>query len=107
MHLWAYNAATQTYTLISDFTSQYNPGDYLWQMSKSINDDNVFGFTRRDRRYHVAGYLVWKRDINRVIYNVNTTQLDEVQVDKSGRYLVVKTGQQVLRRGWDPGWSIA
>jgi len=94
MHLWAYNAATQTYTLIVDFTSQYNPGDYLWQMSKNINTDNVFAFTRRDRRYHNAGYLVWKRDTNQVIYNVNTTQLDEVQVDKSGRYLVVKTGQQ-------------
>ena len=94
MHLWAYNAATQTYRLIADFTSKYHPGDYLWQMSKSINNDNVFAFTRRDRRYHVVGYLVWKRDTNQVIYNVNTTQLDEVQVDKSGRYLVVKTGQQ-------------
>ena len=26
MHLWAYNAATQTYTQLADFTSQYNPG---------------------------------------------------------------------------------
>ena len=25
MHLWAYNAATQTYRLIADFTSQYHP----------------------------------------------------------------------------------
>jgi hypothetical protein len=29
-----------------------------------------------------------------VTYNVNTSQLDEVQVDKSGRYLAVKTGLQ-------------
>ena len=28
------------------------------------------------------------------MYNVDTTVVDEVQVDKSGRYLVVKTGQQ-------------
>jgi hypothetical protein len=94
MHLWAYNAATRTYNLIADFTSLYHPGDYLWQMSKSVNNDNVFGFTRRDKGYNVVGYLVWKRDTNQVIYNVNTTRLDEVQVDKSGRYLVVKTGQQ-------------
>src|SRR5947207_12157734 len=63
-------------------------------MSKDIKHDNVFGFTRRDAAYNVVGYLVWKRDANLVTYNVNTSQLDEVQVDKSGRYLVVKTGQQ-------------
>src|SRR5947207_9417485 len=89
MHLWSYNVATKTYVLIADFTSQYNPGDYLWQMSKDIKHDNVFGFTRRDAAYNVVGYLVWKRDANLVTYNVNTSQLDEVQVDKSGRYLVV------------------
>jgi hypothetical protein len=94
MHLWTYNVATQTYTQIADLTSQYNPGDYLWQMSKNINTNNVFGFTRRDARYNVVGYLVWRQDSNEVTYNVNTSQLDEVQVDKSGRYLAVKTGLQ-------------
>ena len=94
LHLWAYNVATQTYTLTADFTSQYDPGDYVWQMSKSVQNDNIFAFTRRDASYNVVGYLVWKRDSNQVIYNVNTSQLDEVQIDKSGRYLAVKTGQQ-------------
>ena len=94
MHLWTYNVATQTSTQIADLSSQYNNGDYLWQMSKSINNDNVFAFTRRDARYRVVGYLVWQRDTNQVVYNVDTSQIDEVQVDKSGRYLVVKTGQQ-------------
>lgn len=94
MHLWAYNVATQTYTLVTDLTAQYERGDYLWQMSKDITTDNVFAFTRRDARYNVVGYLVWRRDLNQVVYDVATTQLDEVQVDKSERYLVVKTGQQ-------------
>ena len=94
MHLWAYNVATKTYTLLADFTSQYNPGDYLWQMSMSVRNDNVFSFTRRDRRYNMVGYLVWRRDTNQVIYDVTTDLVDETQVDKSGKYLVVKTGQQ-------------
>jgi len=94
MHLWAYNVATKTYTLLADFTSQFNPGDYLWQMSMSVRNDNVFSFTRRDRRYNMVGYLVWKRDTNQVIYDVTTDLVDETQVDKSGKYLVVKTGQQ-------------
>jgi len=94
MHLWAYNVATKTYTQVFDLTDQYNRGDYLWQMSKAVTTDNVFAFTRRDARYNVVGYLVWRRDRNQVVYDVTTNQLDEVQVDKSGRYLVVKTGQQ-------------
>jgi len=31
LHLWAFNAATKTYTLVTDLTSQFNRGDYLWQ----------------------------------------------------------------------------
>jgi len=94
MHLFTYNVATQTSTQIADLSSLYRNGDYLWQMSKSISNDNVFAFTRRDARYNVVGYLVWQRDINQVIYDVETSQVDEVQVDKTGRYLVVKTGEQ-------------
>jgi len=93
MHLWTYNVATQIATQIADLSSLYRNGDYLWQMSKSISNDNVFAFTRRDARYHVVGYLVWQKDINQVIYDVATSSLDEVQVDKSGRYLAVKTDQ--------------
>ncbi len=94
MRLWTYNVATQIATQIADLSSLYRNGDYLWQMSKSISSDNVFAFTRRDARYNVVGYLVWQRDINQVVYNIETSQVDEVQVDKSGRYLAVKTGQQ-------------
>lgn len=93
MRIWSYNVATQSYAQIGDLSSLYNNGDYLWQMSKAIKNDNVFAFTRRDRRYRIVGYLVWQRDTNQVIYTVNTSQLDEVQVDKAGKYLVVKTGQ--------------
>lgn len=92
MRIWSYNVATRTYAQIGDLTSLYNSGDYLWQMSKAIKTDNLFAFTRRDRRYRVVGYLVWQRDTNQVIYTVDTSQLDEVQLDKAGRYLAVKTG---------------
>src|SRR4030095_16875233 len=63
-------------------------------MRKNIRPDIVVAFPRRDARYNVVGYFAWKRDTNQVVYNVNTSRVDEVQVDKSGRYLVVKTGQQ-------------
>jgi len=58
-------------------------------MSKSL-DDNVFAFTRKDKDYKALGYIVWRRDQNKILRNVTLGDLDEVQVDKSGRYLVVK-----------------
>jgi len=89
--LWAYNVGTRTYSVIGDMTADFPAGTYFVQMSVSRNDD-VFAFTVKDPAdWSVRGYAVWKRSANRVIYNVVTRDLDEVQIDKSGRYLGVKT----------------
>jgi len=91
--LYAFNAQEGSYSLVGDLSSQFPAGAYLFQMSVSRNDD-VFAFTVRNADYSVWGYAVWKRSTNTIIYSVNTSALDEVQIDKTGRYLVVKTGQQ-------------
>lgn len=90
MRLWAYNVATNTYRLIRDFTPQLGSGN-LWQMSRSL-DDNVFAFTRKDSNYNVTGYVAWNRTTDQ-IYSAADTGLDEVQVDKSGQYVVIKTSR--------------
>lgn len=86
--LYAYDVATKTYSLIKDFSGELTEG-YLSQMSKSL-DDNVFAFTRKDKNYKPVGYVVWRRDPSKVLGYADIGALDEVQVDKSGRYLVVK-----------------
>ena len=86
--LYAYDVATRTYSLIKDFSGELTEG-YLGQMSKSL-DDNVFAFTRKDKNYKAVGYFVWRRDPNKILGYADLGSLDEVQVDKSGRYLVVK-----------------
>ncbi|PYT09041.1 MAG: hypothetical protein DMF60_03375 [Acidobacteria bacterium] len=88
LKLWAYNVSAGTYTLIKDFTGELSPGS-LGQMSKSV-DDNVFAFTKKDSNYAPTGYLVWQRDQNKILRNVSLGNYDEVEIDKSGRYLVVK-----------------
>lgn len=88
LKLWAYDVSARTYSLVKDFTGEIAPG-HLGQMSRST-DDNVFAFSKKDNDYHVTGYLVWQRDQNRILRNVSLGNFDEVQVDKSGRYLVVK-----------------
>ena len=88
LKLWAYDVSARTYSLVKDFTGEVAPGN-LGQMSRST-DDNVFAFTKKDSGYSATGYLVWQRDQNRILRNVSLGNFDEVQVDKSGRYLVVK-----------------
>jgi hypothetical protein len=88
-----YNVETKKFTVVRDFSKEL-PGQYVAQMSKSI-DDNVFAFTtKKTKNYEETGYLVWRRDTDKVLLRVETTNLDEVQVDKTGRYCVVKTAEQ-------------
>ncbi len=91
LKLWVYDVRTKKYALIKDFSGEL-PAGHLRQMSKSL-DDRVFGLTRQDPKYKVVGYLVWNRENDRLLLNRETRQLDEIQVDKSGRFCVIKTGQ--------------
>jgi len=91
LRLWACNVRTGAYTLVKDFSKDLPPG-HLRQMS-ACDDGQTFAFSRQEPKWRVVGYLVWRRGEDRILLRRDTTQLDEVQVDKTGRYLVVKTGQ--------------
>lgn len=93
MNLWCYNVGTKAYTLVKDFGGELPPG-HLHQMSRSL-DDNAFAFSFQNHRWEVVGFLVWRRDKDRILLKRDAPDsLDEVQLDKTGRYLVVKTGKQ-------------
>jgi hypothetical protein len=92
--LASYNVDAKKFTVIKDFSKEF-PGLNLAQISRSA-DDRVFGFTLKTGppQYADVGYAVWRRDTDKVLLHVETTNLDEVQVDKTGRYCVVKTEEQ-------------
>jgi hypothetical protein len=58
-------------------------------MSRSL-DDNVFAFTVKDPSYAPTGYIVWRRDQDKILRNVSLANFDEVELDKTGRYLAAK-----------------
>lgn len=90
--LWAYDVASHEYTLVRDFSTMFS-GQYLWQMSRSLDDD-VFAFARRDNAsYAMLGYFAWRRSTDTILVDQSTSEIDEVQLDKDGKFLVVKTGQ--------------
>jgi len=92
LRLWRHDVRTQKYELVKDFSGELPPG-HLHQMSKSL-DDNTFGFSRQGPKWELAGYLVWRRDADKIVLRRDTTNLDEIQVDKTGRWCVVKTARQ-------------
>ena len=89
--LYARNIATSTNSVVKDFStvSGFPSGGRLVQLSMS-NGDDVFAFS-----VYVSstlwGYCAYKTSTGEIYLN-QTTALDEVQIDKSGRFLQVKTG---------------
>lgn len=89
--LWALDVDTGAWTLIKDL-GQLLPGiSHLKQMSRS-QDDRVWAFTTQDAAFRALGYAVWDRGRDALLLEQRPTSLDEVQVDRSGRWLTVQTG---------------
>ena len=103
--IYAYHPSRNGYTLIADLTKQFPRGDFLWQLSLSRSNDEMFAFTRRRLNSQggsdYVGYGVFSRSENALIINqsVERNDLDEVQVDKSGRWLTVK-GEGRISKGF-------
>ena len=85
--IWQINIGTQQATLVKDLSSM-GAGGYLTQMHKSLNDD-MFSASIINSSGAEVGYIVYKRSSDTVLVRALVSNLDEVQVDKSGRYLVV------------------
>lgn len=94
LRLWSYHVGSKTYRLVKDFAGLLPPG-HLAQMSKSLDDD-VFASSRQDPRWQVVSFLAWKRGADKIVLNDDLPPegLDEVQIDKTGRYLVIKSEKQ-------------
>ena len=79
------SSTTWTNTLIRDFGANF-VGDYITQMSVSDNAD-VFAF-HYVKSGVSTGYIAYQRSTNTILLNVsNEGTINEVEIDKSGRYL--------------------
>jgi hypothetical protein len=90
----SFNVATKEWAVVKDFAKELEPigAAALGEMNKSI-DDQAFSFTLRGPapKYAVVAYIVWRRDADKIVLNRKSLPgYDEVLVDKSGKWLVVK-----------------
>ena len=86
--LLAYNVSTQTTTTIKNFSSVVPSGGQLEQMSAS-SDDDVFAFHMSNSSGAPVGYIVWRRSTDTMLLTRTESNIDEVQIDKTGRFLSV------------------
>jgi hypothetical protein len=97
--LWSFNVASNQWSMVAelDTAGVNNPlptGHYGWQMQMSADDD-VFSFTESQHpNYAQVGYFVYKKSTNTIIKRVLDTNIDEVHIDKTGRYLFGITNDQ-------------
>ncbi|MBA3756953.1 MAG: hypothetical protein H0X02_12330, partial [Nitrosomonas sp.] len=87
-NIWQINVATQQSTLVKDLSSQGYSGGYLEQVTVSQNDD-VFAAAIVNGSGSRVGYLIYKWSTDQILMRNLVGNLDEVMVDKSGRYLIV------------------
>ena len=90
MKLYAYRVREHRFVLLKDFAALGTPRDWLYQMSVSADDD-VFAFSqRRVGTDEPVYYIAWRRSDDRVLaHNETGGKVDEVRIDKGGRYLAV------------------
>ena len=84
-----YDVQTKALETVFDVSGQF-PGRYIWQMHSS-NDDRVHSATLRDgSSYAMLGCVTYREDRGQFQYFARKGDFDECQIDKSGRFLVIK-----------------
>ena len=88
--LLRYDVLSRTFETVFDVTSLLGGGKYLWQMHSS-DDDRVHSATVKDSStYQDLGCLVYREDTRQHQFFTPRGDYDECQIDKSGRWLVIK-----------------
>ena len=87
--LLRYDVVTKTMETVFDSTTAY-PNTVIHQTNSS-NDDDVHSATLEDASSYAAlGCMAYKASTKQFYFYPRTGAYDECQIDKSGRYLVIK-----------------
>jgi hypothetical protein len=85
-----YDVLAKTFEQVFDVTTFFGANRYIWQMHSS-NDDRVHSGTLRDTStFAELGCFAYREDTHQFLYYPALGAFDECQIDKSGRYLLIK-----------------
>lgn len=84
-----YDVEARSFETVFDVSAKYG-NRYIWQMHSS-NDDRVHSATLRDgSSYEMLGCVAYREDRQQWFFYAKRGDYDECQIDKSGRWLVIK-----------------
>lgn len=88
--LLRYDVITRTTTTVFDIKNQVGTGYYLWQ-AHSSTDDRVHSATvRKTGTWEMLGCVTYNESNQQFLYFPRKGAFDECQVDKSGKWLLIK-----------------
>jgi hypothetical protein len=88
--LLRYDVVAHQMQTVFDAAPQYGSDKYIWQVHSS-SDDRVHSATLRSSvNYEMLGCLAYREDTRQFSYFPRNGDFDECQIDKSGRWLVIK-----------------
>jgi hypothetical protein len=87
--LMRYDVVTRAMTKVFDVRDHLGADRRIWQIHSS-NDDNVHSATVKDGSYNDVGCVAYNQSTGRATYIARKGDFDECQIDKSGRWLLVK-----------------
>jgi hypothetical protein len=91
--IYRYKVSRQTFALVGDVARVLPRGQNIQQMGMAADND-TFSFTKRGGApdYRQLGYAVYRASTNTIRFQHSET-INEVRIDKSGRYLYVNTNE--------------
>jgi len=85
-----YDVLSQQFETVYDASTQFGSDKVIWQMHSS-NDDRVHSATLRSAAtFEMLGCMVYREDTRQFFFYPKIGDFDECQVDKSGRWLLIK-----------------
>jgi len=85
-----YDVLARQFATVFDVSGQFGSDKYIWQMHSS-DDDRVHSATlRRSGDWAMLGCVVYREDLGQLLYYAKVGDFDECQIDRSGRWLVMK-----------------
>jgi hypothetical protein len=86
--IWSFNVSTGEYKLVKDFAQELYTAPFISRVT-ATPDGNTFAFTRSTANGTFSGFGVWRKDLDRVIATETFPDYYKVQIDKTGRYLLI------------------
>ena len=88
--LYRYDVSTRQMDLVADASTYFGSNRYIWQTHVSNNDTILSGTLRDNATYESLGCLVYNENSAQFSFFAKTGAYDECQLDKGGRWLVIK-----------------